>query len=66
MFRSRQLELREEARGGRIKKSSVPFSTAMEIEALKAAFKQLFPPTPAERKKSDYLAQVTCLSGELI
>lgn len=65
MFRSRQLELREEAWGGRKKKSSAPFQlqwkSRLWTQHLNSASTH-----PTERKKSNYSTQATHLSGELI
>lgn len=65
MFRSRQLELREEAWGGRIKKSSTPFQLQGK-SSLWTGYSNSTSTHPTERKTSNYLTQATHLSGELI
>lgn len=62
MFRSRQLELREEAWGGGIKKSSTPFQLKGK-SSLRTRYSNGFSTHAAEQKSSNYW---THLSGELI
>lgn len=64
MFRSRQLEHREEAWGGRIEKSSAPFQQLQKSSLWRRRSNR--PSTHLPERKSDYLAQTTRLSGELI